>query len=121
MVAASDVLLNAKVVAGLTGRSIYTLQRARHDRPDLHMPPHVRTGTRGVGYRLDQLLAWARYRDVWLHWQDLPLRFVLPAMQAHQRAGLPVPPGLRLRVALSPGHGSRPAGALAATTPAAER
>lgn len=91
--------LNSKTVAGLIGRSIYTLQRARHDRDDLHMPPHVRHG-RSVRYPLAALLDWARWRDVRLHWEHLPWRYVLPAMHAHETAGVPLPVGLRLRLRL---------------------
>jgi hypothetical protein len=99
--------LNSKATAALIGRSIFTLQRARYDRPDLDMPPACRVGSRGVGYPLADLLRWARRRREHLHWDDLPASYALPAAQAHADAGLPLPAALAAavgRVPLSADH-----------------
>jgi hypothetical protein len=99
--------LNTKATAALIGRSIFTLQRARHDRPDLDMPPACRVGSRAVGYPLPDLLRWARRRGQHLRWADLPVRYALPAAQAHADAGLPLPAALAAavgRVPLSADH-----------------
>lgn len=90
-----DLLLNTKTVAALIGRSVYTLQRARHDRADLQAPPHVRIGTRGVGYPLHALLGWAQAHGRTLDWTGVPLRYALPAAERYRATGAAVPAELQ--------------------------
>jgi hypothetical protein len=74
-----DVLVSTKVAAGLIGRSVFTLQRARHDRADLRMPLPLRHGKRGVRYSLLELLFWSAERGERLQWLDVPASVALPA------------------------------------------
>ena len=89
--ASPDVLVNTRVAAGLIGLSHFTLQRARHDRPDLRMPEAIRVGSRGIRYSLMGLHDWAAARGEPLHWVDVPLSVALPAFDALAAAGLQVP------------------------------
>ena len=89
--ASPDVLVNTRVAAGLIGLSHFTLQRARHDRPDLHMPEAIRVGPRGIRYSLMGLHDWAAARGERLRWVDVPVSVALPAFDALAAAGLQVP------------------------------
>lgn len=94
--------LNTRTTAALIGRSKYTLQRARHDRPDLDMPPSQKVGKRSVVYAVPDVLGWAKRRGVRLDWEDLPLCYVLPAVRAHRDAGLPLPAALAAAMRRAP-------------------
>ncbi|WP_448172505.1 hypothetical protein [Rhizobacter fulvus] len=76
---APDVLVTTAVAAGLIGRSVFTLQRARCDRPDLRMPLPLRVGRRGVRYSLMELVWWCAERGERLRWLDVPTSVLLPA------------------------------------------
>jgi len=83
--ATESIWLNTATAAGLAGLSAYTLQRARHDRPDLDVPPHERRGRRGVAYPLAGVLGWSQRRGVALCWQGVPLSVALPVFDAFTR------------------------------------
>ena len=89
-----EIWLPTKVCAALVGLSVFTLQRARHDRPDLHAPPAVRIGTRTIRYALTDVLLWAYSRKVVLHWSALPFSFALPAAEGFDALGLSAPADL---------------------------
>ena len=91
---APEVLLTTEFTAHLIGRSKFTLQRARHDRPDLRMPPCVRILPRAIRYPLSDLVLWAHHRGVTLRWSGVPLSFALPAFRAFEAEGLRVPADL---------------------------
>ncbi len=78
----------------MVGRSKWTLIRARTDRFDLDMPPHVYVGKRGVRYPLSILFEWAHRRGERLDWRGVPVSFALPAFDAFTAAGLRVPADL---------------------------
>lgn len=65
------------------------------------MPPYTSVD-RSVRYPPVALRDWARWRDMQLCWEDLPLRYALPTMRADEPASLPLPAGLRPRVPLLP-------------------
>lgn len=78
----------------MIGRSVYTLQRARHDRHDLDMPQAVRIGSRAIRYGLGEIMLWAFRRRVVLDWSGIPLSFALPAYDAFDALGLQAPADL---------------------------
>ena len=73
------LMLEAKRVAGLIGRSEHTLKIARRSNPTVtvNMPPHTVVGKRAIRYRLIDVIRWAEFRGIQLRWEALPL---------HQRA-----------------------------------
>ncbi len=96
------MLLNTKIVAGLTGISVQSLKQARCNtrrsaRHDIWAPQHVHIPKRkrpAVGYLLVEVLRWSQLRDRPLCWDDVPRSVVLPAMQAHRKAGIALPAAL---------------------------
>ena len=86
--------MSTAVCAGLIGRSVWTLQRARHDRVDLDMPQHVLVGKRSVRYPLSLVFEWARRRGVRLCWADCPMSVVLPVFGIYESQALRVPADL---------------------------
>ena len=95
---APEIWLTTEVCAGLIGRSVWTLQRARHDRLDLDMPPAVRIGSRTIRYPLTDVIFWAYRRNLALDWSGVPLSFALPAFDAFEAVGLRVPADLAGKV-----------------------
>lgn len=103
------MLLTEKCAAALIGVAPQTLRQSRCNTPsgarhDLYFPKHVavppHTGTRAhVAYDLAEVQAWAKQMRRELHWEELPLRLVLPAAEA---VGLPLPAALAARVATVP-------------------
>ncbi len=92
---APDVLVTTAVAAGLIGRSVFTLQRARCDRPKLRMPTPIPVGRRGVRYSLMELAFWAADRGERLRWLDVPTSVLLPAFDLFAGTeGLRVPADL---------------------------
>ena len=96
------MVLNTKTVAGPTGISVQTLKQARCNtrrsaRHDIWAPQHVHIPKRkrpAVGYSLVEVLRWSQHRDRPLCWDDVPRSVVLPAVRAHEEAGLPLPAAL---------------------------
>jgi predicted DNA-binding transcriptional regulator AlpA len=86
-----SVPLSVKATSALVGRSTNTLLRARHDRPDIDMPPARRVGSRGVAYLLGDIVAWAERRGLPLHWAALPFSFLLESADAFDAEGFDVP------------------------------
>ena len=82
------------MVAGLIRKSVYTLQRARHDRDDLDMPAHVIVGARSVRYPMSGVFRWALARGVRLCWAECPLSFALPVFDAYTSKAMRVPDDL---------------------------
>lgn len=89
------MLVTTAVAAGLIGRSIWTLQRARCDQPKLRMPTPQRHGKRGVRYSLLELCFWCADRGERLRWLDVPTSVLLPAFDLFAGTdGLRVPADL---------------------------
>lgn len=93
------VPLSVKATAALVGRSVHTLRRARHDRPDLSMPVWHRIGSRGVAYLLGDVVHWSEHRGLPLVWSALPVSYALASADAFEAAGLDVPADLQTTLA----------------------